>query len=130
MDVCIFRSHDLVLKRGACREYWVSALTTTTGNRGDYQRPRGVIIEIPLKPRKRTISLRLDEESLCAIDKFTVMSGEISRTLLITRVVEALAKGLKETNYRATKLELRFIVTSTGNEVEKEVSIVIPLKSS
>jgi hypothetical protein len=84
---------------------------------------------MPLKPRKRTISLRLDEESLCAIDKFTVMSGEISRTLLITRVVEALAKGLKETNYKATKLELRFIVTSTGNEVEKEVSIDIPLKS-
>jgi hypothetical protein len=108
----------------------VNTLTAITGNHSDYQRPRGVIIEIPLKPRKKTISLRLDEESLYAIDKFTVMSGEISRTLLITRVVEALAKGLKETNYKATKLELRFIVTSSGNEVEKEVNIVISLKSS
>jgi DNA helicase TIP49 (TBP-interacting protein) len=120
----------LILKRGAYRDYWVGTLATTTGNHSNYQRPRGIIIEIPLKPRKRTISLRLDEESLCAIDKFTVMSGEISRTLLITRVVEALAKGLKETNYKATKLELRFIVNSPGNEVEKEVSIVISLKSS
>lgn len=89
---------------------------------------RGIVIEIPLKPRKKMISLRIDEEALIVLDRFTAIYGEYSRTLLITKVIEALAKGLKETDYKACKLQLNFIVEESNGSSNK-VSIVIPLRS-
>ncbi|MEM4481479.1 MAG: hypothetical protein QXK88_00500 [Desulfurococcaceae archaeon] len=86
---------------------------------------RGTIIEIPLKPRKRMISLRLDEDALIAIDKFVMSTGEYSRTLLMTKIIEALAEGLKRTGYSAVSLELKFTVNSNKGE---SLSIVIPLR--
>lgn len=90
---------------------------------------RGIFIEIPLKPRKKMISLRIDEEALLALDKFITATGEYTRTLLITKVIEALAKGLKETNYNASRLELRFFYENSSG-ISENISIVIPLRSS
>lgn len=92
---------------------------------------KGIVIEIPLKPKKRMISLRINEEALATIDKFVALTGEYSRTLLITKVIEALAEGLRRTGLTASSLELRFTVKSPDkNEGEsKVISVVIPLKS-
>ncbi|MEM4717301.1 MAG: hypothetical protein QXE81_00890 [Desulfurococcaceae archaeon] len=89
---------------------------------------RGIFIEIPLKPHKKMISIRIDEEALLALDKFITATGEYTRTLLITKVIEALAKGLKETNYSAFKLELKFFYENPSGTNEN-VSIIIPLRS-
>lgn len=102
-------------------------MDTILSDLGEGQAHRGIIIEIPLKPRKRVISLRLDEEALNAIDKFVALTGEYSRTLLMTKVIEALAEGLKRTGYHTINLELRF-QTDIQSE-NKVVSIIIPLKS-
>jgi hypothetical protein len=48
--------------------------------------------------------------------------------LFITKIIEAVAKGLKESNYKATKLELNFILDGS-NDNPSGVRIVIPLKS-
>ncbi|AFL66754.1 hypothetical protein [Desulfurococcus amylolyticus] len=68
----------------------------------------GNVIEISLKPRKRMISLRVNEEDLEIIDKFAARQGSISRTLLLTRVMEALAEGLKRSNGEITSITLSF----------------------
>lgn len=52
-------------------------------------------IEIPLKSRKRVVSLRVDESALLTIDRYVASRGIGSRTLLISRIVEGLAKGLE-----------------------------------
>lgn len=91
--------------------------------------PGSIIIELPLKPKKKMISLRLDEETLFILDKFIAYTGEYTRTLLIKKVVEALAKGLRESGYRASKLELRFIISNSNGD-NSHVSIVIPLKNT
>ena len=90
---------------------------------------RGIIIELPLKPRKKTISLRLDEDVLAVLDMFATLNAEVSRTLLMTKIVEALAKGIKESNYNAYKLELKFYVENPETGGEEAISVVIPLKS-
>jgi hypothetical protein len=89
----------------------------------------GIIIELPLKPRKKMVSIRVDEDVLITLDKYTAINGEVSRTLLLTKVVEAIAKGLKETNYNASRLELKFVVDDTNGGIKSEVNIVIPLKA-
>ncbi|MEL9908481.1 MAG: hypothetical protein QXP97_04585 [Desulfurococcus sp.] len=68
----------------------------------------GNVIEISLKPRKRMISLRVNEEDLEIIDKFVARQGSISRTLLLTRVMEALAEGLRRSNGEITSITLSF----------------------
>lgn len=73
------------------------------------------------------ISLRVDEEALNAIDKFVTFTGEYSRTLLVTKIIEAVAEGLKRTGYNAVSLELKFSVNSVK---DSPVSIVIPLRRS
>ena len=88
---------------------------------------KGTIIEIPLRPRKRMISLRINEDSLVAIDKFVALTGEYSRTLLITKIIEALAEGLKRSDFDSSALELRFHINESKNN--STISIVIPLKS-
>jgi len=103
-------------------------LVAVLSNSSDGLTSRGIIIEIPLKPRKKMISLRIDEEALLALDKFTAICGEYSRTLFITKIIEAVAKGLKESNYKATILELNFILDGS-NDNPSRVRIVIPLKS-
>lgn len=86
---------------------------------------RGVIIEIPLKPKKRMISLRIDEEALVAIDKFVARTGEFSRTLIITKLVEAFAEALKNANYNAVQVNIRVVSGNSPGFVE----VVIPLKT-
>jgi hypothetical protein len=103
--------------------------TADISNVSNDSRMRGIIIELPLKPRKKMVSLRLDEDVLIVLDKFTAINGEVSRTLLLTKVVEALAKGLKETNYSASRLELKFVVDDANGGIKSEVNIVIPLKA-
>lgn len=98
-------------------------------NASNDSRMRGIIIELPLKPRKKMVSIRVDEDVLISLDRFTAINGEVSRTLLLTKVVEALAKGLKETNYNASRLELKFVVDDTNGGIKSEVNIVIPLKT-
>lgn len=68
----------------------------------------GNVIEISLKPRKRMISLRVNEEDLEIIDKFVARQGSISRTLLLTRVMEALAEGVRRSNGEITSITLSF----------------------
>jgi len=103
--------------------------TADISNASNDSRMRGIIIELPLKPRKKMVSLRLDEDVLIILDRFTAINGEVSRTLLLTKVVEALAKGLKETNYNASRLELKFVVDGANGGIKSEVNIVIPLKT-
>lgn len=87
---------------------------------------KGIVIEIPLKPRKKMISLRIDEEALIAIDKFVARSGDYSRTLILTRLIEAFAEGLRRLNYNASKVQIKVVSENSFDSVE----IVIPLKSS
>lgn len=94
-------------------------------NDEEQQLPRGIIIEIPLKPRKKMISLRVDEEALSTIDKFVARTGEYSRTLIITKLIEAFAEALKRVNYNATHVSIKVVSNNSFNTVE----IVIPLKT-
>ena len=103
-------------------------MPTLSDNAASKQPSKGLIIEIPLKPRKRMISLRIDEDSLLAIDKFIALTGEYSRTLFITKVIEALAEGLRRTDYNAASLELKFISKNPMGEENTVISIVIPLR--
>ncbi|MEM1849501.1 MAG: hypothetical protein QXD40_00100 [Desulfurococcaceae archaeon] len=106
----------------------VKLLTTLFDSSINRSTTRGIIIEIPLKPRKRMISLRIDEDALMAVDKFVALTGEYSRTLLITKVIEALAEGLRRTGYNATSLELKFTAKNPVSGEDTIISIVLPLK--
>lgn len=103
--------------------------TANITNASNNSKMHGIIIELPLKPRKKMVSIRVDEDVLITLDKYTAINGEVSRTLLLTKVVEAIAKGLKETNYNASRLELKFVVDDTNGGIKSEVNIVIPLKA-
>lgn len=104
----------------------MTAILSNGSNRPPYN---SIVIEIPLKPRKKVITLRIDEETLFILDKFIAYTGEYSRTLLLKKVIEALAKGLRESGYKANKLEMKFQVgNSNGND--NYVSIVIPLRNT
>ncbi|MCY0868303.1 MAG: hypothetical protein OWQ48_03615 [Desulfurococcus sp.] len=83
----------------------------------------GDVIEIPLKPRKKMISLRVNEEDLEVIEKFVSKEGSISRTLLLTRLVEALAEGLRRTNGEVSSITLSF-----RKESMETISIQLNLK--
>ncbi|MGC8982174.1 MAG: hypothetical protein ACP5KA_00230 [Desulfurococcaceae archaeon] len=87
---------------------------------------KGIIIEIPLRPRKRMISLRVDEGALASIDKFVAMTGEYSRTLVLTRLIEGLAEGLRRVNYNASSISIKLVPGNGGDPIE----VVITLKST
>ncbi|MEM4757009.1 MAG: hypothetical protein QW254_03100, partial [Desulfurococcaceae archaeon] len=75
------------------------------------------IIEIPLKPRKRMISLRINEDDLAVIDRFVASSCTVSRTLLLTRLIEAFAEGLRRANGDVSKVYLVFKSSSSSKEI-------------
>ncbi|WP_448577272.1 hypothetical protein [Thermosphaera sp.] len=77
-----------------------------------YEPSKTFIIEIPLKSKKRVVSLRVDEDALAVIDKFVAKRGFGSRTLLISRLVEALAEGLKENPENIDKVALTLKIGS------------------
>jgi len=83
----------------------------------------GNVIEIVLKPRKKMISLRVNEDDLEVIEKFIVRNGSISRTLLLTRLVEALAEGIRRTNGDISSITISFKTGSLDT-----VSIQLSLK--
>ncbi|ADV64804.1 hypothetical protein Desmu_0491 [Desulfurococcus mucosus DSM 2162] len=66
------------------------------------------IIEISLKPRKRMISLRVSEDDLEIIDKFAARNGSVSRTYLLTKLVEAVAEGLRRSNGNVSSIVISF----------------------
>ena len=85
---------------------------------------RYIVVEIPLKPKKRTISLRVDEEAIAAIDKFVALSSGYSRTLILSKLVEGFAEGLKKLNYNASKVQLTLVDDNGSNNIE----VVLPLR--
>jgi len=105
----------------------VILIVTSTASSEEPLIYRGNIIEIPLKPRKKMISLRLNEEDLLVIDKFVAKHGEYSRTLILTKLIEAFAEGLRRTGYCASSIWLVFTVEEGGEK--REVSVVLSLKS-
>lgn len=88
-----------------------------------------VEIEIPLRPRLRTVSFRVPEDIILSIDKTVVIKqircGErITRTALIERVIEALGEIFEAMKYNVDKVAI-----SAENKSEK-LTIVIRLSSS
>jgi hypothetical protein len=77
-----------------------------------YESSKPYIIEIPLKSKKRIVSLRVDEDALAVIDRFVARKGVGSRTLLISKLVEALAEGLKENPDNIDKVALTIKIGS------------------
>ncbi|MGB9827064.1 hypothetical protein IMZ38_05025 [Thermosphaera chiliense] len=77
-----------------------------------YEPSKSFIIEIPLKSKKRVVSLRVDEDALAVIDKFVARKGMGSRTLLISKLVEALAEGLKQNPENIDKVALTLKIGS------------------
>lgn len=108
-------------------KFWKTTVKVLSyaGDNEETQTRRGMIIEIPLKPKKKMISLRIDEEALTAIDKFVARSGEYSRTLIITKLIEAFAEALKRVNYNAVQVNIRVLSNNSHDIVE----VVIPLRS-
>ncbi|ADG90783.1 hypothetical protein [Thermosphaera aggregans] len=88
-----------------------------------YEPLKPTIIEIPLKSKKRIVSLRVDEDALAVIDRFVARKGVGSRTLLISRLVEALAEGLKENPDNIDKVALTLKIGS------KDFTALISLNS-
>lgn len=89
---------------------------------------RSDIIVIPLKPRKKMISLRINADDLLVIEKFISKNGYYSRTLVLTKLIEAFAEGIRRANFRVNSVRLVFSGGEGGGE--KEVSIVIDLNSN
>jgi len=87
----------------------------------------GNFIIIPIKPRKKMISLRLNEDDLAVIDKFVARHGAFSRTLVLTKLVEAFAEGIRRAGYCVCSVKLVF--TRENSSGENEVSIVLDLNS-
>lgn len=87
----------------------------------------GNFIVIPIKPRKKMISLRLSEDDLTVIDKFVARHGTFSRTLILTKLVEAFAEGIRRAGYCVSSVKLVF--TRGNSSEENEVSIVLDLNS-
>lgn len=82
----------------------------------------GNYIEIELRSRKRIISLRVDEDAIRILDRFIATRGTVSRTLFISKIIEALAEGI---NIVGTDVKnIKLIVESEGGE-EAEVNIPI-----
>jgi len=92
-------------------------------NSSSYEPSKPTIIEIPLKSKKRIVSLRVDEDALAVIDRFVARKGVGSRTLLISRLVEALAEGLKENPDNIDKVALTLKIGS------KDFTALISLNS-
>jgi hypothetical protein len=89
---------------------------------------RSDIIVIPLKPRKKMISLRLNADDLLVIEKFVSKNGFYSRTLILTKLIEAFAEGIRRANFHVDSLKLVFL-SGEGSE-KKEISIVLDLNSN
>ncbi|MEM0506817.1 MAG: hypothetical protein QXW58_06145 [Thermosphaera sp.] len=87
-----------------------------------YPSSRTFIVEIPLKSKKRVVSLRIDEDALAIIDKFVAKKGVGSRTLLISRLIEALAEGLKENPENIDKVALS-IRSRSGKDFTAYISL-------
>jgi len=88
-----------------------------------YESSKPYVIEIPLKSKKRIVSLRVDEDALAVIDRFVARKGVGSRTLLISKLVEALAEGLKENPDNIDKVALTLRIGS------KDFTALISLNS-
>jgi hypothetical protein len=86
----------------------------------------GNFIVIPIKPRKRMVSLRLSEDDLATIEKFVIKHGACSRTLVLTKLIEAFAEGIRRSGYCVSSVKLEF-VRKNG---ENSVSIVLNFNSS
>ncbi|MEM4847789.1 MAG: hypothetical protein QW794_08540 [Thermosphaera sp.] len=67
-----------------------------------------------MRDEKRRVVLSVKDDAVVTIDKFIlrtcVKTGEsISRSMLITRLVEALASALESNNYDVEKIEIRVV---------------------
>lgn len=120
------RKRDITTTGLQTRESSGETLRSSIDIDEEAQPSRGIIIEIPLKPRKKVISLRIDEDALTTIDKFVARTGEFSRTLIITKLVEAFAEALKNANYNAVQVTIRVVSGNSPSFIE----VVIPLKRS
>ncbi|MEM4827626.1 MAG: hypothetical protein QXK07_06255 [Desulfurococcaceae archaeon] len=85
-----------------------------------------VVVEIPLKPESRLVTLKLPEEVVYAIDKVVAVTAtrgneEVTRSLLMRRILEALAFSFAQLNYIVDEVEV------TCRNREKKVTIAIKL---
>lgn len=85
-----------------------------------------VVVEIPLKPDSRLVTLKLPEEVVYAIDKVVAVTAargneEVTRSLLMRRILEALAFSFAQLNYIVDEVEV------TCRNREKKVTIAIKL---
>ncbi|MEM2287911.1 MAG: hypothetical protein QW503_02365 [Sulfolobales archaeon] len=72
------------------------------------------VIEIPLRDEKRRITVSVKEEDIITIDKFVlrmcVKAGDtVTRSGLISRLIEALASALESNNFDVEKIEIRVV---------------------
>lgn len=80
----------------------------------------GNLIVLMLRSRKKMISMRVDEDVLSVIDKFVARNKVGSRTLLLTRLVEAFANGIEVSGHDVKSVTLVF---EKGNGEELRVKI-------
>ncbi|MEM1696869.1 MAG: hypothetical protein QXQ90_09795 [Desulfurococcaceae archaeon] len=85
-----------------------------------------VVVEIPLKPESRLVTLKLPEEVVYAIDKVVAVTAtrgneEVTRSLLMRRILEALAFSFAQLDYIVDEVEV------TCRNREKKVTIAIKL---
>ncbi|WP_440059394.1 hypothetical protein ACSU1N_06300 [Thermogladius sp. 4427co] len=83
---------------------------------------RGVI-EISLRQKKKVISVRAEEVAVDIIDRYLVSHGLPSRTMLLGKIVEAIAKGLDNANGRLREIRITLVFTSPSQENSREVVI-------
>lgn len=83
----------------------------------------GNYIEIELKPRKRTISFRIDEDVILTLDRFIASRGIENRTLFLNKILEALARGIDMAG--ADVKNIKLVIESESGE-SLEVNIPLP----